>query len=562
MNNLGIIEALNTIYTHLPLYAEEGGEASSVNIRDVIAKNGPESAETEIAISLVERLFIGLGLLDDTLLELGIWRFKSFPASLMAKSLLSSLKDNDQKLFSKGFWGVQSDHSEVVEEQRNVLHYLENQRQKHHNTSAQPVRYVHVAWGLISVDGKFLLRHREDKTRKDRNNYVLIGGRVSQNDLMEANAELDTLSAVKLLQSPDASNELDAIEVALERELSEETGLNAKDHYSYSSWRTIKPYTAVEGGGANHALTEYRIHVYHIDLTQDGLLALSKRIRSDENLTWFTADELVNAKSQDGRMAYIDALISDHDSIDDWKKSVENVSASYVNMHEELPDSLSTTFSLDNSEKISVGKTGKEKDLVCEFTDDEHNLLLSLGVFARDPEAQSKSKRIQLLTNGWVEVLDDSLNASARSLINKLSETGTPIVEGYKERYYRLALAKQYIYFHKDAFDYGLEDSIDKKTKLIVSRKHISTDLIESESVSYNKEISGALKIGLKELMADKDVSGDSQKDLDTFKKNVQRLSPLNQEVGLRGLIRSVASNFQLFDKETDAERQSKELRL
>ncbi|WP_197479491.1 hypothetical protein, partial [Oleiphilus sp. HI0132] len=118
------------------------------------------------------------------------------------------------------------------------------------------------------------------------------------------------------------------------------------------SWRTIKPYTAVEGGGANHALTEYRIHVYHINLTQDGLLALSKRIRADENLTWFTADELVKAKSQDGRMAYIDALIEDHDSKDDWRKSIESISPSYVNTLSELPDSFSTTFSLDNSEKI------------------------------------------------------------------------------------------------------------------------------------------------------------------------------------------------------------------
>ncbi|KZZ79524.1 hypothetical protein A3766_10435, partial [Oleiphilus sp. HI0132] len=552
-------EALNTIYKHLPLHAEEGGEASSVNIRDSISKDCPDNVEITSAISLVERLFVGLGLLDDTLLEHGIWRFKSFPASLMAKSLLSSLKDSDQSLFPKGFWGAQSDHSEVVEEQRNVLHYLENQRQRHHNTSAQPVRYVHVAWGLISVDGKFLLRHREDKTRKNRNNYVLIGGRVSQNDLMEANKELDTLAAVSLLQSPEASNQSDAIEVALERELSEETGLNPKEHYSYSSWRTIKPYTAVEGGGANHALTEYRIHVYHINLTQDGLLALSKRIRADENLTWFTADELVKAKSQDGRMAYIDALIEDHDSKDDWRKSIESISPSYVNTLSELPDSFSTTFSLDNSEKISAGKTGKEKDLDCNLTDEEHNLLLSLSLFAKDSEAESCSERIQLLINGWVEIVDDDLNDCARSLTNKLSDAGLPIIEGYKERFYRLALAGSNVYFHKVAFEYRLEDSVDKKTQLIVTRNPIATDLIESESASYTKEISGALKIGLKELMADKDVSGDSQKDLDTFKKNVQRLSSLNQGIGLRALIRSFKSNFQLFDKTEDEETQTKE---
>ena len=550
MKDSGISNTLKIIYDLLPLHAEEGGEAFSVNVRDSISNLGFDNAEVSTALSLVEQLFISLGLLDETLLEHGIWRFKSFPASLMARSVLSSLTDKDQSLFSKGFWGGQSDRSEASEDQRKVLDFLEGHRQKHHQASAKPIRHVHVAWGLICVDGKFLLHHREDKNRTNESNYVLVGGKVSQNDLMVADNDLSANDAIKRLQSPEASSSLNGIDVALGREMSEETGLEQETHYNYSHWRTLKPYTNVGGAGAVRALTEYHIHVYHITLTLDGLLALSMRIRADENLVWFTAEELVNAKSQDGKMAYIPALVEDFDSSNEWETAVCNFPSSYETSSADLPDSFSTTVSLDNTKAVKVGKTGKEKALTCKLTDEEHNLLLSLSIFAKDSEAQSKSESIQLLTNGWVEIVDENLNATARSLTNKLSEAEAPILEGYKERYYRLALPETYIYFRKEAFTYRLEDSADKKAQLIVSREPISTDLIESDSVSYTKQISGALEVGLKELIADKEVSGDMQKDLDTFKKNVQRLAPLNQQIGLRGLIRSVKSNFHLFDKE------------
>jgi 8-oxo-dGTP pyrophosphatase MutT (NUDIX family) len=550
MSNSDITEILNSIYEHLPLHAEEGGEAFTVNPRDNLSNAGFDYAEISIAISIVEQLFISLGLLDDTLLEHGIWRFKSFPASLMARSVLSTIKDQNQRMFPKGFWGVQNDHSEAVEDQRNVLDYLENQRHKNHADAAQPIRYVHVAWGLISVDGKFLLRHREDKNRDNESNYVLVGGKVSQNDLMVADKNLSAKDAVKLLQSPKASGNADGIQVALDREMFEETGLQLGEHYTYSHWRTLKPYTNVGGAGAARALTEYHIHVYQIELNQDGLLALSKKVRNDDNLVWFSPEELVNAKSQDGKMAYIPALIEDFDTEQEWKEAVASFPTSFDASNKNLSDSYSITIPLENTKAIKIGKTGSEKELACKLTDDELAILLSLSLFAKDSGALQKSNDIQLLTDGWVEVTNETLNASARSLVTKLTEAEAPVIEGYKERFYRLALPKAFIYFRKEAFSYSLEELADKKTELTVTRKLISTDYVESGAASYTKEISGALESGVKELVAGLEVRGDFQKDLETFKKSLQRLAKLNQQIGIRAFARSAKSNFQLFDKE------------
>ena len=90
------LKNLDAIYDYLPMHAEEGGEAFSVNMREKVINQNAEAAELSITVDLVERMFTCLGVLDETLLEHGIWRFKSFPASLMARSVLSSLKDENQ----------------------------------------------------------------------------------------------------------------------------------------------------------------------------------------------------------------------------------------------------------------------------------------------------------------------------------------------------------------------------------------------------------------------------------------------------------------------------------
>src|SRR5690606_18280355 len=145
-----------------------------------------------------------------------------------------------------------------------LLRALELQRQHHHEQQARPIRYVHVAWGILQVDGKILLRSREDKRRPGMKNFVLVGGRMSQEDLRAVGVQ----DSLRVLQSAAGSDHTKGIECALRREICEETGLLERQHYSYQLLRSLAPYREVEGAGANHAYTEYRIHLYVLALTR------------------------------------------------------------------------------------------------------------------------------------------------------------------------------------------------------------------------------------------------------------------------------------------------------
>ena len=548
----GINLSLQVIYDHLPLHAEEGGEFTIVSTNDLVNQLSENEHSTAVtSVEVVQQLFSTLGLLDTQLLNQNQWRFVSFPASLMARSVLKSLVDNDQSLFSNGFWSPQDSASPVSDQQRNLLHSVETHRTSNHKSSAEPIRYVHVAWGVIVVDGKVLLRHREDKNRTDLNNYVLVGGRVSQNDLMKANEELTSDEAIRVLQSPLASDNTAAIEIALKREITEETELEAGSHYTYSPWRTIKPYIAVEGGGANHALTEYRIHVYHIELSQEGIFALSKSCKKDSELTWFTLNELAQAKSADGKMAYIDALIEDYPAKSEWQAAVEGIKPSYTPSYPSALEASSITVPKAPGQPLLIGKTGKELRVACELDPAEQALLTSMCIYAKEPSCTSLNDAIELLPTGWIEILDAELAAKVNHLALKLHNANCAIIEGYNQKYYRIALPTNYIYFDNQFFSYQIVKTPDRKTEVIITRDSIETPFLSLESSFVSKELSNSLKIALNEMANGREVELD---DRPTLEKNLRRIAPVCQEMGLRRLVRSIGGNPQIVVQATTKE--------
>lgn len=541
MNNFGITEALKIIYENLPLYAEECGEFDSENIRTLIEGSGVNvSDQMETCIQLVEKLFTSVNVLDHSELKKGCWRFKSFPASLMAKSLLSNLMDPNQSLYPSAFWSPQNEKSKASEDQRSVLKYLENGRNQNSQSTPNPIRSVHVAWGLISVEGKFLMHHREDQTRHEQGDWVLVGGKVTQNDLIVAQPELQAFDAIKLLQSPAASDLMDGIEVALKREISEETDLIHGLHYHYTPWESLKPYTNIGGAAAIQVLTEYRIHVFKIELTLEGLLALHKKVNSEEELTWFTLDEMISGQSKEGRKAYIPALTQHFGPPERWASTISNVTSSYVDGLANVQDSLSITASISNSTPIQVGKTGKEKNLNCSLTEEEHDLFLSLCLYAKSSLAVKKSDKINLLNAGWMELNDPELQAIAQSLTTKLKSSNAPVLEGYKDRFYRIALPPNYIFFENQAFAYTLKKTESDPEQVVIIRQAIHTSLIELEEHRFYKNTGDPKKKDSLKALLDNPKIGEDIVHSGTFKKFKQRLASEVNEFGLRGFIRSV----------------------
>ena len=167
---------LQCLLEALPLVAEEGPHSEVVAESELIAKmGGPQNNVAKAtALAMVRAIFESMELLDRRLLGKGEWRFISFPASLVGRSLLATLSTPDQTLVEQNYW-EQGAHrpTAIEEEQRKLLQVLEGRRERFHPTeAASPIRTVHVAWGVIKIGGMFLMHLREDQKRPHDKNYV------------------------------------------------------------------------------------------------------------------------------------------------------------------------------------------------------------------------------------------------------------------------------------------------------------------------------------------------------------------------------------------------------
>lgn len=527
--------ALQELYDHLPLYSEEGGEFTKVDLTSFYNSKFKGQTDSVSTITLVQRLFTALCLLDRVDLQNGHWRFVSFPASLAARSILQALIREDSTLLSPDFWISQDSLSPASEQQRRVLHDLETARVKHSVSPAAPIRYVHVAWGLVIVDGKVLLRHREDRNRHGSNNFVLIGGRLSQNDLRRAGIS----EPLKVLQCPSASESQPAIKFALAREIAEETGLEEGRHYVAKPWRIIKPYGAVEGAGANHAYTEYRIHVFTVNLSLSGLLALHQNVACDPNLTWFTLNELAQAKSSDGRMAYIDALIADFSTQKEWEEQALALQESYRVPPSMDSNNTTVTLPIYEGETLLSGRTGKEKPLDIPLTTEQKQILMALHLIASGNMPTTTTVSVEVIGSGWVAITDDELLSSVQELATLLGRAGVPLIESHQQHYFRLALSPSNSFLSESIFNLSISDD-----SLKILRQAIQTPLgffpqeVKTFKVSERtvRDIKSLANPGRSRLMSDEDLQ-----------KVVRRYTADEaNKMGLRTLIRCVGNELEL----------------
>jgi hypothetical protein len=116
-------QALEALIGALPLHAEEGDfwkPVSEAELCEQLSQVGYPAPE--LLLGWVRRLFDALCLLDRHQLAEGHWKFMSFPASLVGRSLLETLACPGQTLFDAHYWEQGSHRPESdVEEQRRIL---------------------------------------------------------------------------------------------------------------------------------------------------------------------------------------------------------------------------------------------------------------------------------------------------------------------------------------------------------------------------------------------------------------------------------------------------------
>lgn len=458
------------------------------------------AAQAEVVLAVVERLFCALALMHQGSADKGLWRFNSYSAWLMARSLLETLATDHHTLFDPGYWSQTPANTEI-EEQRVLIGRLENGRVAYHPAnSARPIRFVYVAWAVIRLGDHFLLYAREDKVRPDaRGDFGFPGGRFKLSDVpiaeRPATAEYDF--AYGIGHWPMAH-----LHRSLYREIQEELQLSERDHYSLGPAIDIAPYSKIEGARNHHSYTEYRMRLFPLQLNTHGAVKLLDRLdRNPELFSRFTASELGAERNARGQRAFVTALV---EHFGPELKELVALPQAIADSYLQNTPHVGVDIPLTTEEPIRIGRSGKPlKDYSVCLTEVELRWLWALAWHSKSlPLADAHS--VSLLPLGWVRVDDMSV---ALSLRDKLDASGLQLVEIEGGRYARLSINPRMAYFDPEFFRYRLHgDAIKGNLELFSVEMATPLGILRHESVSIelNATLAGELRhMDGVELLAD-----------------------------------------------------------
>lgn len=444
------LDLLNRLLQALPLYSEEDDLREEVP-ESALRERLPGEGGAEI-LTCIRRVLEACALLDQRLLADGKWAFVSFPAALFGHSLVQTLGTSGQQIFESDYW--RSGQNSDVEEQRTLLKQLENRRVRLcPDGSAEPIRFVFVAWGLIRLGGKFLLHHREDRRRPDTKNYVLPGGRFKPGDLP---LELQTPDTLRKLHASMSQIAIDALPRTLARELFEELGLHIDEDYQASKRVILEPYRRVEGSQNKHAYTEYVLALYDVSLTPEGEARLLDRIAdSGDMLVWFSIEDLVNPTGRtDGKRAFIDALGQQFGN--ELRGFFSSVHSSSTTTYRFSSRAEAVELPAFHGDPVLIGETGKEKPKVVGWPEEGFALLMLLGAHGKGLELEPEATHLSRLPGGWVKAESETARAVLSQLQATLTAKDLPLIQQVGEHYVRLAVDPEFLYFCEGLFSYRL----------------------------------------------------------------------------------------------------------
>lgn len=545
-------EAFEAVARLLPRIAEEGGDVESVCERDLIERISVDlegRAQAEALVVLTRRILQSLSLLDDEALSRGDWRMASFPALLCARSLLSGLGDQNVRLLAPGFWEVSEF---AVDRQRQLLRHMESQR-RGNALACRPVRRVWVSWALMAFDGKFLLVRREDGRvfrEGSLGEFVLPGGRASSADLAGLVLE-DRLAFFDPWRDPDGLTVAGpTLQRTLSRELYEELLLDAESITDVDVSHGLIRHTEVEGAASAHALTEYFIQLFRVELKPSGKMRLLKTLADHpERFAWFSAVELAKGANEGGQTAFVDALRQEF-----GEALGSALDASQFDLDFGTATPTAKPFDLPSmpSDPLQIGPSGQERSVHIGLSESEIRLLLFLVAVRRGDPIESMAPGLSTVPNlGWLLISDEKLWLKARNLcaaVNRcIPESPLLSIEGQAIR----INVSDSSFSHYSPSEFRLQ-AIDERRgmsyRLRLERMAIESEFGTTRPVMLETHVSGKLGAAIYGLL-----HGDCEQalqDMDTVKR-MQRveLRPFLQQAGLRLLVRQVDGVPELYVK-------------
>ncbi|MBF0239620.1 MAG: hypothetical protein HQM12_18115 [SAR324 cluster bacterium] len=558
MNSLKTPHSLiQALLHHLPHYSE-AGQWADARERSTLVKHLCQDTECSeetgsLLVGLVERMLNSVQVLDPMELIEGRWKWVSFPAQLMAHSLLSVWADPAQALLPQGFWFVDSARSpQVIEQQRLLLHQLEQQRLEHHATrSPTPIRFVYAVWAFIKLENRFLLYHREDRSRPEVSNFIPPGGRFHPLDLPQSIIQQTPRSQIlEHLQSAQAEWVRDSLETTLKRTLQETTGLQSLHYQARKLW-TLPPFLQVEGAQSNHAYTRFEIQVFHLQLNKEGWMKLLEYLASQPHghFAWFTSEEMRLQQNSGGKKAYLQALFPNFESERVLEETLNLLEESYTDRYALGEPSLPVDLPHETENRLRYGLTGKEQTLPVELTLPRRQMLLALGWYARQSCGPTilppllLTEGVLAMPQGWLRVMSPELVNDLTELADQLNQAQFPLLEQAQQCYFRLSAAPSKIFWEASLFSYALPVAESGKGTLELVLKECQTPLGLIPSKKFEYPLSATLT-GILEDIAQ---TGTSTRLADISKTIRDQLDQrISKPLGLRKLIREEEKQYRI----------------
>lgn len=516
----------------LPRVVEEGTDAETIAeaklVQRLAESAGVSLEQAATTLALVRCWLQALSVLEPRRLAAGEWRFVSFPAFLLAKSLLNGLSTAEFRLLEPGFWDA-GDYR--VDKQRALIKQVEELRAAL-PLALMPIRRVWVAWAWVALDSRFLLVRREDPVvHRDgsRGEFVFPGGRVSPQDLpdLPLSARLDFFDPNQPANMAVAEH---AFRAALLREIHEELDIPPSGLTAATVVREPVRYLALEGAKSAYSATEYLIQSFKLELHATGKTALLRCLAVyPERFDWFTTDELAAGSNAAGARAFVDAIRNEL-PLDAECYAVHIGGSVTLNEPVEIPSRLGEPF--------NVGITGRERQIHIPLEPEEVATLAWLAAIRRNEPVTELAEGVSTTSaGGWILVDDDVRFAKLRQLASKLEGAGLPLLD-FHERGARLNAANE-MNFSPSLFSLVvLDERRGKSYKLTLIREEIRSPL----GVAPARQIVTSLpeKFGNAVYSLEQGDPGPALNDFDTVKRMQRDIRGALNDIGLRALIRQV----------------------
>lgn len=530
-------ELLTAFSRHLPRIAEEGSDREEISetelVQRLVASTGTGLEHARATLGIVRRLLQALSVLDERLLTGGEWAFVSFPAFLLARSVLGGLGDPGFRLLESGYWDANDFR---IERQRGLIKYSEELRAAL-PAGLVPIRRVWVSWAWIAMDEKFLMVRRDDPAlHRDgsRGQFVFPGGRVSSADLPAL--EYSTTSARLDFFDPycevDAIHSRSAFSQAMHRELREELEIPANGFESQRPECPVIQHKAMEGAKSAFSATEYHLQPFKVELNNAGKTALLRCLASrSERFAWFTTEELVATVNAAGDRAFVDALHENGQKLDPKLYTV------HLGMVDPIQDPIDIPGA--PGEPFSIGITGREKKVHVDLGPEETNTLTWLAAVRRGESVSELAAGVSIAHgSGWVLVDDDAALTQLKSLAAKLKSSGLLLLD-FHEHAVRLNAVTPYFSTSLMAMEIH-DESRGKSYRLTLARRKLQSPLGIASAREATTTLSETLGNTVYSL-AHND-SRPASENLETWKR-IQRQSETRSyldSMGVRLLVRQV----------------------